>query len=644
MRVAVITVSDRASAGSADDRSGPALAEFARSQGWAVAGAMVVPDAADDIQHAVRAFTDAAPRPLADVVLTTGGTGFGVRDVTPEAVRPLLDKEAAGLAAAMLVAGLAATPMAALSRPVCGVRGRSLVLTLPGSVRGALENLAAVARVLPHAAELASGVAGAGEALHAQMHGGHPGHSRGHSHGHHHHHDRHDHHHGHAAPLSGDPAASVARRPRASPFPLVEFDAALATVLRHAPALGHETRPVGAALVGRVLAQDVVARENVPAFRASIVDGYAVVASDGPGAFPVAAVATAGGKEPAARLEPGTVARIATGAPVPDGADAVVMVEATSLVSTTPDGAEEATIEIHEAVRPGQDIREIGSDVRAGERVLAAGTAITPVGGELGVIASVGITAVRVFRKPVVALLSTGNEVVDAAAPGPIPVGAVRDTNRPSLAAVLAQLGFDVLDLGIAPDDHDALVKVMSEALATADVVITTGGVSMGERDLLKAVLERALAATIHFGRVRLKPGKPTTFATARNPLDASDTADKLIFALPGNPVSTMVTFYLFVLPALRSMSGFTEPNLARVQAKLTHAITLDPRPEFFRARITFDAAAGGFTATGTGMQRSSRMQSMAMANAMLALPTSSPERKQVLAGDTVDAVVIGGL
>lgn len=218
--------------------------------------------------------------------------------------------------------------------------------------------------------------------------------------------------------------------------------------------------PVDRKLIGHVLAEDVFAIESVPAFRASIVDGYAVIVSaDTPSTkatFPVAFAshAQAGGIP---HLEPGQIARITTGAPLPPNATSVVMVEDTLLKTMTPDGSEEATVEIlADAVKPGDNVREVGSDVEAGAMVMRKGEGISAVGGEFGLLASVGVRRVCVYRKPVVGVLSTGDEIVPHDRPGALRLGEVRDTNRPTLLTAVAAAGFDVVDLGIASDKHVA--------------------------------------------------------------------------------------------------------------------------------------------------------------------------------------------
>ncbi|KAJ3334715.1 hypothetical protein HDU91_002582 [Kappamyces sp. JEL0680] len=423
-------------------------------------------------------------------------------------------------------------------------------------------------------------------------------------------------------------------RARHSPYPMISFDSALDIVLQASTRLGIDKKPLDAPqLVGSTIAQDVTAQESVPSYRASIVDGYAVYVEDGVGVFPVAAVSVAG----------------PDGAPVPEGANAVVMVEDTSLVSSSPDGAVELQVEIKYLAQAGENIRPIGCDIQLGQTVLKAGQTITAVGGEVGLLASVGQTEIAVHRKPTVAILSTGNELVPVSTPGPLSFGSIRDSNRPALKQVIESHGFQVVDLGIAPDTVDAISRVIKDGLARADVLVTTGGVSMGELDLLKPTIERNLGGKIHFGRVALKPGKPTTFATI--PAASLGTAaDKLVFALPGNPVSALVTFQLFVLPCLKKMSGSAAPTAPCLKVKvrftdahvqLGHDIRLDPRPEFYRVTLSQSAGESHWIAHGTGSQLSSRVLSMASAAALLRLPVKSQDVEVLKQGSFVDAMLI---
>ncbi|KAI8816440.1 uncharacterized protein EV422DRAFT_571827 [Fimicolochytrium jonesii] len=665
---AIVTVSDRVSAGTAEDRSGPALAQLLTNAQWEVVERQTVPDESANIQSVVERLVENG----VDLIVTTGGTGFSPRDVTPEAIAPLLERQAPGLVVAMITTSLEKTPMAALSRPVCGTKGKSVIITLPGSVKGSTENLESVLDVLPHAVDLAKGDVGAAEQTHkgmsgaevgAESVGGHSEGGRREHHCHHHHHHHHPHHGHHHNPAHGDrpPATGagtddgnipVARRPRTSQYPMVSFEDALATVVAQAPLLvAEQTFITSPNVVGSILAEDVRSREAVPNYRASIVDGYAVVVTDGPGTYPVLTASTAG-TSTVPTLHPGQIARIATGAPLPPGATAVVMVEDTTLIKASADNHTEELVQIHVKQRLNDNIREIGSDVALGDLVLAKGSIITPA--EIGLLTSVGEVAVRVIRKPRVAVMSTGNEVLEADAKE-LYYGCIRDSNRPMLLSAVAEAGFAGRDYGTVRDRTADLETSIRTALTECDVLVTTGGVSMGELDLLKPVLEKGLGAKIHFGRVMLKPGKPTTFATLTLPTDPTATP-KLIFALPGNPVSASVTFYLFVLPALRKMAGYEHPYLPSVKAELSSPVTLDPaRPEFHRAylSIAVDNTATSATnsdgsprtrtrivAHSTGSQRSSRMLSMRGANALLKLPAGDG----VLGvGEVVEGVMFRG-
>lgn len=412
-------------------------------------------------------------------------------------------------------------------------------------------------------------------------------------------------------------------------YPMLPVADALTIVLQETAPLPAQLTPLPA-LLGLVLAETVAAPEPLPPFPASIKDGYAVVAADGPGDYPVLGEVTAG-RVPTFTVQPGTVAYITTGAPVPPGADAVVMVEETTLLPA-PDG--QRRVRIGRQVRAGDDIRKIGADIQPGEAVLQAGVRLGAA--EVGLLATVGAAQVHVHPRPRVAILSTGDELVEPdQAIGP---GQIRDSNRAMLYAAVMAAGGVPLDLGIAGDTPAALQAKLEQGLHAADVLLTSGGVSMGELDLIKPLLERA--GQVHFGRIRMKPGKPLTFATV-----TVNDQKKLVFGLPGNPVSSLVTYYLFVVPALRQLAGWPVPHLRRLQAQLAQPLALDAyRPEYHRATLTWDSTLnegrGGYLAVSTGSQASSRLLSMRTANALLELPQAEGT---LPAGTVVSALWIGG-
>lgn len=556
-----------------------------------------------------------------------------------------------------------------MSRPVAGVRNRSIIITLPGSPKGARENLQAVLKTLPHAClqaagmdsrslhvggikklEAEAGIKSSGGHSHSHDHHRHDhgnNHPPSHSHGH-----EHSHGHGHLVrhtapstnPLSNDPSLGPSRRNRESPYPMLSVDNALSKIKDHTPLPEVVTLKVDRSLPGHVLAEDVQARENVPAFRASIVDGYAVVVpSDGnlKGVFPVVSVshASPGEVEP---LKEGEIARITTGAPLPPGATSVIMVEDTILKTMTDDGKEEKEVEIlADNVQEGENIREVGSDIKTGTVILSKGEQISAVGGEIGLLAAVGVAEVKAYRKPVIGVLSTGDEIVQHDRPGDLRLGEVRDTNRITLMTAAKECGYEVVDLGITADKPGTLEETLRDALRRVDFIITTGGVSMGELDLLKPTIERSLGGTIHFGRVAMKPGKPTTFATVPVKDNAGERVTKVIFSLPGNPASAIVTFHLFVLPSLHQMSGISPAGLTRVPVTLVHDFVLDKaRPEYHRAIVSV-GKDGNLLAASTGGQRSSKVGSLRGANCLLCMPSGNEPLKK---GSKVDALLMGGI
>lgn len=675
-KVGIVIVSDSCANGTSIDKTGPALRQLLSNHpSYEISHSSIVADNVIQIQRAVLAEKEGTH---AQLVLTAGGTGFSPADVTPEAIKPLIEKEAPGIVHKMLTDSLKITPFAALSRPVAGtlVGGGTLVITLPGSPKGASENLESVIDLLPHALKLLLNADSRAlhekekppktvEHKHTHTHG-HDHHSHSHSHSHTHSHDhahKHSHGHGHSHqfPVKHElvsPSSNVTKRSRESPFPMLPVDTALDLIAKHTPAPGEPvTLPLSSPLLaGSVIAEDVYSPDNVPNYRASIVDGYAVADADlQPGVYPVVAVshASSHGGEKSSSLKSGQIARVTTGAPVPPGTVAVIMVEETELISTTEDGTEEHEVRIlAKNIQSGENIREVGSDIKKGSLVISQGTVISGTAGEIGVLASLGMTdSIKVYRKPIVGVLSTGDEVVDTlnGEKHLLEYGEIYDSNRPMLLETIRSWGFEAVDLGIARDVDAELSTTIQKALNQVDILITTGGVSMGELDLLKPTLvSDAIGGTIHFGRVAMKPGKPTTFVTVPAKDDgrnANNYGDKVVFALPGNPASASVTFHLFVLPALRKMAGQTPQSLPRVRVFLDQVVSLDPRPEYHRVHIAQDPTTGALVATSTGGQRSSRVGSIQGANGLLVLPSShDAKRNRMEKGDILDAILINRL
>uniref|UniRef100_A0A673CX28 Gephyrin n=1 Tax=Sphaeramia orbicularis TaxID=375764 RepID=A0A673CX28_9TELE len=736
-RVGILTVSDSCFKNLAEDRSGVNLKDLVHDPsllGGVISAYKIVPDEIDEIKETLLDWCDDQELNL---ILTTGGTGFAPRDVTPEATREVIEREAPGMALAMLMGSLNVTPLGMLSRPVCGIRGKTLIINLPGSKKGSQECFQFILPALPHAIDLLREATVRVKSTHAaleQLPSPSPlltnTHSNMHSnthtmergtqceeeedeeedrrrgrHAHNHHHHQHGSSHITAAAiaakipdsiisrgvqvlprdsasLSSTPSESpratqatsrlstascptpknicvslqvqsrcgsnenilrashsavdiskVARRHRMSPFPLTSMDKAFITVLEMTPILGIEVINYRDGL-GRVLAQEIYAKDNLPPFPASVKDGYAVRAADGPGDRFIMGESQAG-QQPTHTVMPGQVMRVTTGAPIPCGADAVVQVEDTELLRESEDGTEELEVRIMVQARPGQDIRPIGHDIRRGECVLSKGTHMGP--SEIGLLATVGVTEVSVHKFPVVAVMSTGNELLNPE--DDLHPGKIRDSNRSTLLATIQEHGYPTINLGIVGDNPDDLLSALHEGISRADVIITSGGVSMGEKDYLKQVLDIDLHAQIHFGRVFMKPGLPTTFATVD-----IDGARKLIFALPGNPVSAVVTCNLFVIPALRKMQGILDPRPTIIKARLSCDVKLDPRPEYHRCILTWHHQEPLPWAQSTGNQVSSRLMSMRSANGLLMLPPKTEQYVELHKGEVVDVMVIGRL
>jgi molybdopterin molybdotransferase len=386
--------------------------------------------------------------------------------------------------------------------------------------------------------------------------------------------------------------------------PLIEIPEARRLVAERVVPGGSEPVRVTAAL-GRTLAEPVTSADDVPGFDNSAMDGYAVLAIDTAGASaesPVTlrVVDESRAGHPAQRpLEPGEAIAISTGAMVPAGADAVVRVEDT-------DGGESA-VAIRSEVASGRDIRRAGDDIRAGDTVLTPGAALGPA--EIGVLASVGRAQVTCARRPRVSVLTTGDELQE---PGePLRPGAIRNSNAHSVAALVTRAGAEAVAVELVADTPEATVDAIERAL-TGDVVVVCGGVSVGEHDHVRPALERLGVEQVFWG-VKLRPGKPTYFGVAPS--------GALVFGLPGNPVSAMVTFGLFVRPAILAMMGARDdPHRATAVLDQEHP-GLAARTQLVRCRL--ELRDDGWHVTPTAPQGSHVLTSMIGADALAVIPPS---------------------
>ncbi len=413
---------------------------------------------------------------------------------------------------------------------------------------------------------------------------------------------------------------------------VAEARAAIAARLK--PIDAREIVPIAQAL-GRVLADDVISPIDVPAHDNSAMDGYAfagaALRTDAP--TELRSVATVMAGTPFTQpVGAGQCVRIMTGAVMPAGADTVVPLE---LCRATP-GAGGERVHIEPGVlRAGENLRKRGEDLSRGKAAITAGRVLKPA--DLGLVASLGIETVRVMRRLRVAVFSTGDEI--AALGQPLAPGCVYDSNRFSLMGALQRLGMEVVDLGLVRDDPQALQAVVQQAIAQADAVLTSGGVSAGDADYTRDVLKQV--GEVAFWKVAMRPGRPFAFG----PLYAGDPQrpDKTawLFALPGNPVAALVTFYVFARDALLALAGATPQPLPALQARSPLAIRKRPgRTEFQRARVS-PGADGLWEVQTTGSQGAGILRSMSEANALLVL---RHEQGSVAAGDPVDVWLFDGL
>jgi molybdopterin molybdotransferase len=372
-----------------------------------------------------------------------------------------------------------------------------------------------------------------------------------------------------------------------------------------------------------VLAEDVVSPLDVPAWTNSAMDGYAARGNDVRGASQAAPVRLRiveelpAGRFPTRPIAAGECARIFTGAPLPDGADSVIRQE------DTDQGRD--VVAIFKDRDIGVNIRKAGEDIRKGETVLRPGTALGPA--QLGVLASLAVAHPVVYRRPRVAILGSGDEIVDVDQPDAILSGRkIASSNTHTLGALVRQTGGEPVNLGIARDTPDSLREHLRRAL-DCDLLVTTAGISVGEHDFVRTVLEE-LGAEQHFWKLRMRPGAPVGFGLLR---------DIPWIGLPGNPVSTMVTFELFVRPAIRVMCGHRLPFRRARSARLAESVTLKPRLQHFLRAVVTETPTG-IEARLTGPQGSGILTSMMRANALLVIPEGQFETP---AGAEVSAILL---
>ena len=408
---------------------------------------------------------------------------------------------------------------------------------------------------------------------------------------------------------------------------LLSVDQARERILSHFQSLTIETLPLAEASQ-RVLAEDIAAANDLPPFDNSSMDGFAVRAADveggtkdEPRSLRVIADIPAG-SHPTISLAAGEAARIMTGAPVPTGADAVIPVEDTNFNDRDAGAPPPDEVQIFNPAKPGWNIRRRGMDILSGETVLHKGRLLKPQ--DLGLLAMLGFANVSVFRKPRVALFSSGDELLPPDAP--LEAGKIRDSNSFTLAALVEDAGAEVTRLGVAKDSYDSVKALLEKAVdSNVDLILSSAGVSVGAFDFVKQVIESN--GNMDFWRVNMRPGKPVAFG---------DYKEIPFIGLPGNPVSAFVGFEVFVRPALGKMNGLLDGRRPTVRVRCAEQIDSDGRESYLRAQV--ETEEGTFVARLTGHQGSGNLHSLVQANALLIIPAGV---KCVPAGQELQAWLI---
>ncbi|KAL7014343.1 hypothetical protein ACKWTF_015869 [Chironomus riparius] len=723
----VITVSDTCHRNEAIDKSGPKIKMLLQNYFNAFKVTQsTVPDEIVEIEKMLLYYSDDLKL---NCIITTGGTGCAPRDVTPEATKKVIEREFPQLAFLMLMEGLRITRFAALTRGICGIRGQTLILNFPGSVKACTECFDAVRELLPHAMELICDMKNKTQEMHKMIQdfkavdgppayyevarteekerevAGKPGDDEASSTTSKSLPDSSTDHKvdlykaftsktssqskysdfseflqqsssslddailggvldkiSDSSSIFSQLSSSITVAAPVSPMSLVQGSTSKASLIENQPEPVPATPPKHVCphktanlsdksdrnspypMIDVAKALDIIFDKvgqiskpmtyksplNCPPFRASIKDGYAMKSSSNSQFRRVIGFVNAGDGIIKSNFADEECYKINTGAPVPDYADCVIQVEDTKLSSRHSDGTENE-IEIKQFPHKNLDIRDVGTDLKKND-ILFTTSGILDV-AEKTLLASVGLNHTQ--KMPKIAIISTGDELVEPTS-GDLQDGKIYDSNTTMLKLLCQKYGFDVKFTRIAKDDYESLKIVVQAAIKDCKVIISSGGVSMGDKDFVKPLLKE-LDFEIHFGRVNVKPGKPMTFA--------SNGTGTSFFALPGNPVSAFVCFHIFVMPALRFMSGFTKTKsvLPTISVILQDPkYELDQRPEFVRATISYSNKTKFYYAQITSNQISSRVASLIHADVLLQLPSASEFTNGVLGkGSKLKALVI---